>query len=128
MAKKRSKETKPVSQKEIDLLKPVDIMSLGSELDCFGKEYDLSTDECKRCGDAEFCVIASAAKMKKTRTKIEKQVEFKDISQGAIPKEVYKFIENKIKRRVPLEKITKRIIKRFGIPKEEAKELIKQYK
>lgn len=128
MAKKKSKETKPVSQKEIDLLKPVDILSLGSEHDCFGKEYDLSTDECKRCGDSEFCVIATAARMKKVRGKVEKEVEFKDISQGSIPKEVYKFIENKMKRKVPLDKIGKRIVKRFGIPSNQVKELIKSYK
>ena len=54
--------------KEEDILKPIDINSIGSNGDpCFGKGYDLSTEECKQCGDSELCCLKFANLMVKTR-------------------------------------------------------------
>lgn len=125
--KKKKKTTKPISQSELDLLKPVNIMELGSDLDCFGKEYDLSTDECKRCGDSEFCAIASAANLHGERAKVEKKVEFKDISDQDISVKIHEFIEKKLDRDIPHKKIISRLVKRFGMDKKAARKLMKEY-
>jgi len=121
MAKKR--KDKKV-KRELDLLKPVDIMSLGSPLDCFGKEYDLSTDECKRCGDSEFCAIACSANLNIERVELEKETDFKDIDAED---PIKKYILKKLERGTEDIKIMARVVKRFGLTKKEAKKLVKKY-
>lgn len=66
--------------KEEDILKPIDINSIGSNGDpCFGKGYDLSTEECKQCGDSELCCLKFANLMGKTRKQLEEENQFKDL-------------------------------------------------
>ena len=66
--------------KEEDILKPIDINSINLDTDpCFGKEYDLSTKECKMCGDSELCCIKFADKVGKTRKQLEKENQYKDL-------------------------------------------------
>lgn len=127
MAKKK-KERKPKSDKELSLLEPVDIMQLGSELDCFGKEYDLSTDECKRCGDSEFCAIACSANLHAERKKIGKKTVFKDeqLDKNEDSK-IKDFITKKLERGVEESKIVVRVVKRFGISKKDAKKMVEKY-
>lgn len=78
MAKKTS--NKLPALKDTPILKPIDIKSLGSGNDpCFGKEYDLSTEECRMCGDSELCCIKFADLMGKTRKELEEENHYKDI-------------------------------------------------
>lgn len=66
--------------KEEDILKPIDINSIGSNGDpCFGKGYDLSTEECKQCGDSELCCLKFTSLMGKTRKQLEEENQFKDL-------------------------------------------------
>jgi len=66
-----------------DLLKPIDVLTLGSETDvCFGKFHDLKASECMECGDAEFCSIMKAQNLHKDRIKIETSQRFKDIEES----------------------------------------------
>lgn len=63
-----------------DIFEPIDITKLGSGNDpCFGKNYDLSTKECKMCGDSELCCIKFTALMGKTRKELEAETKFKDL-------------------------------------------------
>jgi len=65
---------------KMDILKPLSITDIGSNGDpCFGKAYDLSTKECKMCGDSELCAIVFAQTMNTTRGEIEKEKHFKDM-------------------------------------------------
>lgn len=67
-------------KKEKDILKPVNIDSIGSNGDpCFGKGYDLSTQECKQCGDSELCCLKFAQLVGKTRKQLEKENQYKDL-------------------------------------------------
>lgn len=76
---KKTKQKLP-SLEKTPILQPVDINSLGSGNDpCFGKEYDLSTEECRMCGDSELCCIKFAALMGKTRKELEEENQYKDI-------------------------------------------------
>jgi len=100
MSSKRKSREK--IEKDLDLLKPIDVSLLGSDDDpCFGKLHDLIAKECKTCGDSEFCAIVKAQGLHKERLNIEHKQRFKDIEEAD---------NDMIKR------------------KEEAKELIETYK
>ena len=76
---KSSKNKLPDLRKQ-DIFKPLDLNQIGSNGDpCFGKQYDLSTHECKMCGDSELCAIVFAQGMNKTRGELEKEQHFKDM-------------------------------------------------
>jgi len=82
MGNKR-KPRKEIKSKDVDLLKPIDVLSLGSDDDpCFGKLHDLLASECKSCGDSEFCAIVKAQGLHKERLDIESKQRFKDIEEA----------------------------------------------
>lgn len=63
-----------------EILKPVNMNSIGGNDDpCFGKGYDLSTTECKQCGDSELCCLKFSQLVGKTRKQLEKDNQFKDL-------------------------------------------------
>lgn len=71
MAKK--KQTLP-DIKNQDPLEPINIAELGSNSDpCFGTGYDLSTKECKLCGDSELCAFKMSQNMNITRKELEQK-------------------------------------------------------
>ena len=72
-----------IDKSDIDLLKPVDILSLGGDDDpCFGKHHDIKAPECMECGDADFCAIVKAQNLHKERLNIESGQRFKDIEES----------------------------------------------
>ena len=82
MGNKRKKRNE-IKGEDHDLLKPIDILSLGSdEDDCFGKLFDLTAKECKSCGDSEFCQIVKGQGLNKERLEIETEQRFKDIEEA----------------------------------------------
>lgn len=65
------------------LLKPFDITKFGSEDDpCFGKAYDLNSDECHICGDVEVCAIAFMHHSQSIRLELEKTNKYKDLEEA----------------------------------------------
>lgn len=75
-----TKKNKLIKLEDTPILKPVDIDSIGSSDDpCFGKAYDLSTQECRSCGDSELCCIKFAEMMGKTRKELEEENQYKDM-------------------------------------------------
>ncbi len=117
---------KKVSDKE--LLKPLDILSLGGESDpCFGKEYDLTTNECQRCGDSELCAIANSQKLRLVREGIEREKDFKDIEKPKKSK-IDKFIEKMIDKDYKPSKIITKTMKKFDLTKKEARSKYKSIK
>lgn len=77
MAKK--KQTLP-DIKNQDPLEPINIAELGSNSDpCFGIGYDLSTKECKLCGDSELCAFKMSQNMNITRKELEQKNQYKDL-------------------------------------------------
>lgn len=75
-----AKKNKLIKLEYTPILKPVDIDSIGSSDDpCFGKAYDLSTQECRSCGDSELCCIKFAEMMGKTRKELEEENQYKDM-------------------------------------------------
>lgn len=121
MARKSRKDIKPET---VDVMVPLDITKLGSDEDpCFGKLYDLSTDECQRCGDSEFCSIKMSQTMNIKRKSIEGTQEFKDIS-GVKPQvdnnEVYEYMVSLKRKGLSALKIKMKARKKFNIDKEKS--------
>ena len=124
MAKRKKKE-----KAEVDLLKPINIFELGGDADpCFGKQYDLSTDECKRCGDSELCAIATAQKLNGVRKKIEEHTEFKDIGNNTGDEKLKKFIKSRMTKDYKLSRIKKLAAKKLGAKPEDVKAIYKSLK
>ena len=121
-----SKTDLEVDDKEF--LKPLDILSLGGDNDpCFGKEYDLTEDECRRCGDSELCSIAFSQKLNLQRETLEKQKDFKDLGKTPLSKEET-YTLKLIKKELKASEIRKKLMKKFNLSKDEARQLIKSLK
>lgn len=83
MVNKKRKKREEINPDNIDMFKPIDVFSLGSDNDpCFGKLHDLMASECKECGDSEFCVIVKSQNLNKERLDIEVKQRFKDIEES----------------------------------------------
>lgn len=134
MAKKKRESRKKLSKK-FNMLKPIepiDILKLGTDEDpCFGKHFDLTEDECKVCGDCNLCQIVFNQKTVKLRSEMESKDRFKDLELVGNSKvnEEAKALIKKLKRRDLSESvIIKKLERRFGLDKEQAKVLIKTKK
>ena len=130
MAKRDSRDN--IDKTNVDLLKPIDILSLGSEDDpCFGKLHDLKAPECKNCGDSEFCAIVKAQGLHKERLVIETEQRFKDIEEAEEEmikrkRDAKEKIEEYRKENIPRMKTIIRVAKEFNLSKEIVKSLYNQ--
>lgn len=111
-----------------DILKPIDINSIGSNGDpCFGKEYDLSSQECRMCGDSELCCIKFAELMGKTRKELEQENQYKDIEilvDEVAAKKTFRALKRKGEsKKVILDKLQAK----YQITREEARHLYKKF-
>lgn len=125
--RKKKDKVKLVVLENTPILKPLSIEDIGHNGDpCFSKGYDLSTKECKMCGDSELCAIAFAQTMNKTRSDIEKENQFKDMEILIDVAGVKKFMR-KLKRGGSLKKeIITKSQEKFKITKEESRQIYKQ--
>lgn len=126
-----SRKRKPREETERDFSAPIDITQFGTEGDpCFGKLYDLSTDECRRCGDSELCgLIFSQTVLKKRREEIEKKNRFKDLEleqQGDSALE--KWVKIKKEEGLKRSEVIKLAKNTFGTDREKIKVLWKKTK
>lgn len=133
---KNNREPRDNEHEEIDVIVPVDISILGTDDDpCFGKLYDLSTDECQRCGDSEFCALKMGQTMNTKRKLIEESNEFLDITeepedtQEEHTKKIRKSIRRAVKKGYSFLKVKKMVAKNYpDYPKESIKEIYNNYK
>lgn len=128
MAKERRKRDK-IDISKTDPLIPIDINSIGNTDDpCFGKGYDLTTNECKMCGDSELCCIKFAANLGKTRKELEKENNYKDLETLVDIPAVKKTIRA-LKRKGEDRKIIRQKLQaKYHVSESEAKELYRKYK
>lgn len=128
MAKKPKKTDLVLS--EMDPLTPItNIDNLGSDKDpCFGKEYDLTTKECKLCGDSELCAICFAQKLNKTRAELEKESHFKDMEKLLDVQGIKKYMRSLIRKDLSRKEIISKAIDKFDITKKDARSIYKSLK
>lgn len=130
MAKKKKDKLKD-AREELetgDILETMDISKLGTNGDpCFGKHYDLSTKECKMCGDSELCCIKFTALMGKTRKELEADTQFKDleplIDMAGCKKYYRKLVRDKLSKREILDKLQNK----FELSRKEVRDLYRKF-
>ena len=111
------------------MLPPVDLQAIGSDQDpCFGKGYDLTTNECKICGDSELCCIKFAALTGKTRKQLEAENNYKDMDilydQQAVKKTVRQLCRKGLERK----EIMDRLMAKYTMSRQDARSMYKKYK
>jgi hypothetical protein len=123
MAKRKTRDEINLSDKE--MLKPLNIEAFGSDKDpCFGKLYNLTTPECKRCGDSEICAIVFAQKMNVKREKVEGENRFKDLELDTPVKDIEEYIKMLKKKGYKESKIIRLAKKKFNISRQSIKEIM----
>lgn len=127
MAKKKKKSSLPAKQ---DLFTPTNVMDLiGAKSDpCFGKEYDLSTKECKRCGDSELCAVCFAQFMNKTRKEVEQENNFKDIESTVDPTLIKKYMRGLKRKGSDKKEIITKSIEKFELDKKTIRTIYRELK
>lgn len=119
--RKRRKATEGV-----DFMKPIDITKFGTEEDpCFGKLYNLSAEECRRCGDSELCAVKFSQNMKTTRAEQKGKTRFKDEELGEINESLVKWVREKKVEGYKRAEIIKMAKRTFGSTREEIKNIYK---
>ena len=129
MAKEKKKKKSLPDIAKQDILTPIDIDSIGSNGDpCFGTKYDLTTAECKMCGDSELCCIKFAAAMGKTRKELEKENNYKDLEILVDIPAVKKTIRSLKRKGEDRKTIRQKLQAKYHVSEAEAKELYRKYK
>lgn len=102
-----------------DPLEPLDIKSIGSSSDpCFGKGYDLSTKECKLCGDSELCAFATSQNLNITRKQLEEQNNYKDLDVLEDTDGIKKYIRGLKRKGKTRKEIIDATVHKFEVPKD----------
>lgn len=124
----KKKKNLPVLSKQ-DPLTPIDVTNLGSTQDpCFGKGYDLSTKECKLCGDSELCCIKMSQMLNISRKELEAKNHYKDLETLEDVKAIKKYLRSlKRKGSTRKEAVEKASIK-FEVPKKDIRLIYKSLK
>lgn len=126
MAKK--KQTLP-DIKNQDPLEPINIAELGSNGDpCFGIGYDLSTKECKLCGDSELCAFKMSQNMNITRKELEQKNQYKDLDVLEDTVGIKKYIRNLIRKGKERKEVITKTVEKFEVPRKRIRELYKECK
>lgn len=119
---------KKVKYEDTGMFEALDFKSIGSNDDpCFGKSYDLTTEECKMCGDSELCCAVFAQALGKTRKKLEDENHFKDLDVLVDKVAIFKTIKSNIKKGMAKKDILENIRTKYEVTKEESRMLYREY-
>jgi hypothetical protein len=108
-----------------DPLVPIDVTNLGNGNDCFGQAYDLSTKECKLCGDSELCALKMSQNLNITRQQLNEQNHYKDLDILEDIAAIKKYMRKLKRAGKDRKEIIKEACKKFEVP---SKDLRKIYK
>lgn len=134
MAKKEVREPREKFINSVNLLRPLDMTTIGTNSDpCFGKYNDPKAVECKKCGDFEVCAMVFGQNNHKLRAKVEAKGNFLDIEEEAIDKLTPTQKARKLIRRlvitnksISLDQLEKEVIAGVEITKGEFKKCLKK--
>jgi len=122
------KQQLPILEKQ-DPLEPIDITQLGSNGDpCFGKGYDLSTKECKICGDSELCAFKMAQDLNITRKELDEKKHFKDLDILEDVQAIKKFMRNLKRKSVNRKDIINQASEKFEVPQKDLRKIYRELK
>lgn len=123
-------KNKTIDITKVDPLQVIDITKLGmSEYDpCFGKGYNLSTKECKLCGDSELCALKMAQVLKITRKELEEKNHYKDLDTLEDVEGIKKYMRSLKRKGLTRKEIVSKCNTKFEVPKKDLRTLFKQLK
>lgn len=123
-------KNKTIDITKVDPLQVVDITKLGiSEYDpCFGKGYNLSTKECKLCGDSELCALKMAQVLKITRKELEEKNHYKDLDTLEDVDGIKKYMRSLKRKGLTRKEIVSKCNTKFEVPKKDLRIIFKQLK
>lgn len=126
----KSKTNKAIDITKVDPLQVIDITKLGiSEYDpCFGKGYNLSTKECKLCGDSELCALKMAQVLKITRKELEEKNHYKDLDTLEDVEGIKKYMRSLKRKGLTRKEIVLKCNTKFEVPKKDLRTIFKQLK
>jgi hypothetical protein len=125
---KKKKSTLPDITKQ-DPLTPFSIENLGTNGDpCFGQGYDLTTKECKLCGDSELCAFKMSQQLHITRKELEEKNKYKDIDNLEDVKGIKKYIRGLKRKGLKRKEIVEKTSIKFESPKEVVRKIYKELK
>ena len=128
---KKEKRLKKVDLSKHDPLSPleVDFNVIGSNMDpCFGKGYDLSTKECKQCGDSELCAFRVAQVLGKTRKELEDKNHYKDLDVLEDVDGMKKFMRKLKRSGMSRREIVKKTSLKFEVPTSDVRQIYRTLK
>lgn len=115
--------------KKVDPLQPIDVTKLGSNGDpCFGKAYDLSTKECKLCGDSELCCLKMSQSLHVTRKELEEKNHYKDLDNLEDVNGIKKYIRGLKRKGKDRKEIIEKASIKFEVPKKDIRLIYKSMK
>ena len=124
----KKKQTLPDVIKQ-DPLQPIDFTSLGSDNDpCFGKAYDLTTKECRSCGDSELCILKMSQSLNKTRKELEEENNYKDLDILEDINGIKKFMRKLKRQGLKRKEIINKASNKFEVPTKILRNLYKEIK
>lgn len=110
-------------------LEPLDLYSIGSNGDpCFGKSYDLSTSECRSCGDSELCALRMSQALNKTRKQLEEENHYKDLDVLEDVSAIKKFMRKLKREGLSRKEIISKTSEKFEVPTKDLRKLFKELK
>lgn len=122
---KNKKQKLPALAKQNPLV-PIDVTNLGSSQDpCFGKAYDLSTKECKLCGDSELCCIKMSQALNITRKELEAKNHYKDLETLEDINGIKKYIRGLKRKGKTRREIVEKASVKFEVPKKDIRLIYK---
>lgn len=125
----KKKKLKLPDLRKQDPLTPIDITQLGSNGDpCFGKGYNLSTKECKICGDAELCAFKLSQNLKITRKELEEKNHYKDLDMLEDVKGIKKYIRSLKRKGLTRKEIVTKASEKFEVPKKDIRTIYRTLK
>lgn len=112
-----------------DPLTPLSLDQIGTNGDpCFGKGYDLTTKECKICGDSELCAFKMSQELHITRKELEEKNHYKDVDSLEDVKGMKKYIRGLKRKGLKRKEIIEKTSMKFESPKEIVRQIYKELK
>lgn len=130
MAKKKDK-LKPAREELTsgDIFEPMDISKIGTNNDpCFGKHYDLSTKDCKMCGDSELCCIKFSETLGKTRKQLESDNNYKDLETLVDVQGCKKYYRKLVREGYDKKDILDKLQTKYELSRKEVRTLYRKFK
>ena len=127
MAKKKQLTSEELLANHNPLV-PFDLDKIGrvNEDPCFGQAYDLSTPECKQCGDSELCAIKMSQMLRVTRKELDEKNQYKDLDMLEDVAGMKKYMRGLLRKDKTRKEIVQKTSEKFEVPTKIVRKIYKE--